>query len=83
MPFEIHFGHMRVAEMFNYKMEVLKGITKRNALAGTNQQLLVETLMLFDYFEVNFLSYEGSENGNYKRLVLKAITKRNALAGQK
>ena len=69
--------------MCNYKIEVLKGITKRNALAGTNQQLLVENLMLFDYFEVNFLSYEGSENGNYKRLVPKAITKRNALAGQK
>ncbi len=28
------FGHMRLAEMVNYKKLVLKAITKRNALAA-------------------------------------------------
>ena len=61
MPFEIHFGHITVAEMVNYTLEVPKAITKRIALAGTEWQPLVENLMPFDYFEVHFLSYEGSE----------------------
>ena len=68
MPFEIHFGHMTVAEMVNYTLEVLKAITKRIALAGTEWQPLVENLMPFDYFEVHFLSYEGSKLCNLHKI---------------
>ena len=75
---------MRVANIANYKKSVLKAITNSNALAYTNQPLLVENLMLFGHFGVHFWSYEGSENGKQqKKVVLKGITKRNALAGTK
>ena len=58
---------MRIAKMVNYKKLFLKAITKRNALAYTNQPLLVKNLMLFGHFEVHFRSYEGSENGKLKK----------------
>ena len=53
--------------MVNYKKSVLKAITKRNALAYTNRQLLVENLMLFSHFEVHCWSYDGRGNGKLKK----------------